>query len=104
MRLVEVWRPTWRVPEDEGAELVSSVKHAPVSTGLAGVPDGLFPGVDVLEDQSKHKTVSGRQRCNWKKLLPIMFPLKNYQRVLLTIMKLQDPTYYRPIKLYFPSS
>lgn len=47
--LLLVWR-TWWIPEDERAELVSCVQHAPVAAGLAGVPNGLFLGVDVLEE------------------------------------------------------
>lgn len=41
---------TWWVPEDERAELVSRVQHTPVAASLAGVPNGLFLGVDVLEE------------------------------------------------------
>lgn len=44
---------TWWVPEDERAELVSRVQHTPVAASLAGVPNGLFLGIDVLNDRER---------------------------------------------------
>lgn len=37
----------WWVLEDEGAQLVSGVQHAAVSTGFTGITDGLFLGVHM---------------------------------------------------------
>ena len=49
---------TWWILQNEGAELVSCIQHAPVATGLAGVPNGLLLSIDVLKRKtttfSKH--------------------------------------------------
>uniref|UniRef100_A0A0E9XQM4 Uncharacterized protein n=1 Tax=Anguilla anguilla TaxID=7936 RepID=A0A0E9XQM4_ANGAN len=37
----------WWIFKNEGAELVSRVKHASVPTGFTGVTDGLFLGIDM---------------------------------------------------------
>lgn len=39
--------------EDESTEFVSGVQHAAVSTGLTGSADGLFLGIDMLQE-NKH--------------------------------------------------
>ncbi len=46
---------TWWILENEGAEFVSGVQHASVTTSLAGVSNGLLLVINVL--QWEHLTV-----------------------------------------------